>query len=213
MITAIVLRDLGRAWRSGGLWLPLAFLLLIAALFPFAVGPNATLLSRTGGGLLWIAALLASLLPIDRLVEPDRESGVIDQLALRGVGEGTLLFAKGIAHWLGFGPPLLIATLPAGALLKLAPEMQAKLMIGLALGTPGLAALAILVAALTAGLRGSGALTGLLVLPLAVPILIFGAGALQFGGESALKLVAACSLLLCVIAPVAGGAALRAGRD
>ncbi|MCW2366992.1 heme exporter protein B [Sphingobium sp. B7D2B] len=213
MIGPIILRDLGRAWRSGGIWLPLAFLLLIAALFPFAVGPNATLLSQTGGGLLWVAALLASLLPIDRLIEPDRDSGVIDQLVLRGVGEGTILFAKGVAHWLSFGPPLLIAALPAGALLKLEPEMLRLVMIGLALGTPGLAALALLVAALTAGLRGSGALTGLLVLPLAVPILIFGAGALQFGGDSALKMVAACSLLLCVVAPVAGGAALRAGRD
>lgn len=212
-MTPIILRDLGRAWRSGGIWLPLAFLLLIAALFPFAVGPNATLLSQTGGGLLWVAALLASLLPIDRLIEPDRESGVIDQLALRGVGEGMILFAKGVAHWLSFGPPLLIAAIPAGALLKLEPEVLQVVVIGLAVGTPGLAALAILVAALTAGMRGSGALTGLLVLPLAVPILIFGAGALQFGGESALKLVAACSLILCVVAPIAGGAALRAGRD
>lgn len=212
-MTPIILRDLGRAWRSGGIWLPLAFLLLIAALFPFAVGPNATLLSQTGGGLLWVAALLASLLPIDRLIEPDRESGVTDQLALRGVGEGMILFAKGVAHWLSFGPPLLIAAIPAGALLKLEPEVLQVVVIGLAVGTPGLAALAILVAALTAGMRGSGALTGLLVLPLAVPILIFGAGALQFGGESALKLVAACSLILCVVAPIAGGAALRAGRD
>ena len=213
MIRTIILRDLGRSFRSGGIWLPLAFLLLIAALFPFAVGPNATLLSQTGGGLLWIAALLASLLPIDRLIEPDRETGVMDQLVLRGIGEGTILFAKGIAHWLSFGPPLLLAALPAGALLKLEPDMLQMVMLGLLLGTPGLAALAILVAALTAGLRGSGSLTGLLVLPLAVPILIFGAGSLQFGGAEALKLVAACSLLLCAIAPIAGGAALRAGRD
>jgi heme exporter protein B len=213
MMRAIILRDLSRTFRSGGAWLPLAFLLLIAALFPFAVGPNATLLSQTGGGLLWIAALLASLLPIDRLVEPDRESGVIDQLVLRGIGEGTILFAKGVAHWLSFGPPLLVAALPASALLKLEPEILRLVLIGLALGTPGLAALAILVAALTAGLRGGGALTGLLVLPLAVPILIFGAGALQFGDGRALKMVAACSLLLCVAAPLAGGAALRAGRD
>lgn len=213
MIRAIILRDLGRSFRSGGVWLPLAFLLLIAALFPFAVGPNATLLSQTGGGLLWIAALLASLLPIDRLIDPDRENGVMDQLVLRGIGEGTILFAKGIAHWLSFGPPLLLAALPAGALLKLDPDVLQMVTLGLLLGTPGLAALAILVAALTAGLRGSGSLTGLLVLPLAVPILIFGAGSLQFGGGEALKLVAACSLLLCAITPIAGGAALRAGRD
>ena len=213
MIGAIIRRDLARALRSGGLWLPLAFLLLIATLIPFAIGPDATLLARTGGGMLWIAALLASLLPIDRLVEPDRESGVIDQLVLRGGGEGAILLAKTVAHWLSFGPPLLIAALPAAAMLGLEGETLATVMIGLALGTPGLAALAMLVAALTAGLRGSGALTGLLVLPLAVPILIFGAGALQIGGTDGLKLVAACSLMLCVVSPIAGGAALRAGRD
>lgn len=213
MIGALILRDLGRALRGGGLWLPLAFLLLIAALFPFAVGPDATLLARTGGGLLWIAALLASLLPIDRLIEPDRDAGVIDQLVLRGAGEGTILLAKLIAHWLSFGPPLLIAALPAAALLKLDRATILLVEAGLALGTPGLAALALLVAALTAGLRGSGALAGLLVLPLAIPILIFGAGSLGIAGVGALKLVAASSLVLIVIAPLAGGAALRAGRD
>jgi heme exporter protein B len=213
MIGALVVRDLIRALRGGGLWLPLAFLLLIAALFPFAVGPDATLLAKTGGGLLWIAALLASLLPIDRLIEPDRDAGVIDQLVVRGHGEGTILLAKLVAHWLSFGPPLLIAVLPAAALLKLDGQTILVVEAGLALGTPGLAALALLVAALTAGLRGSGALAGLLVLPLAIPILIFGAGSLSVGGIGALKLVAASSLLLVVLCPLAGGAALRAGRD
>ncbi len=213
MIGALIARDLARALKGGGLWLPLAFLLLIAALFPFAVGPDATVLARTGGGLLWIAALLASLLPIDRLIEPDRDAGVIDQLVVRGHGEGTILLAKLIAHWLSFGPPLLLAALPAAALLKLDTQTILLVEAGLALGTPGLAALALLVAALTAGLRGSGALAGLLVFPLAIPILIFGAGSLSAGGVGALKLVAASSLLLIVVAPLAGGAALRAGRD
>jgi heme exporter protein B len=213
MIGPLIARDLMRALRGGGLWLPLAFLLLIAALFPFAVGPDSTLLAKTGGGLLWIAALLASLLPIDRLIEPDRDAGVIDQLVVRGHGEGAILLAKLLAHWLSFGPPLLIAVLPAAALLKLDGQTVLILEAGLALGTPGLAALALLVAALTAGLRGSGALAGLLVLPLAIPILIFGAGSLSFGGIGALKLVAASSLLLVVLCPIAGGAALRAGRD
>ena len=213
MIGALILRDLGRALRGGGVWLPLAFLLLIAALFPFAVGPDATLLGKTGGGLIWIAALLASLLPIDRLIEPDRDAGVIDQLVIRGYGEGTILLAKLVAHWLSFGPPLLIAALPASALLKLNTDTLLIVEAGLALGTPGLAALALLVAALTAGLRGSGALAGLLVLPLAIPILIFGAGSLSIAGVGALKLVAAASIMLVVIAPIAGGAALRAGRD
>lgn len=213
MIGALIARDLMRALRGGGLWLPLAFLLLIAALFPFAVGPDAKLLGKTGGGLLWIAALLASLLPIDRLIEPDRDAGVIDQLVVRGTGEGTILLAKLVAHWLSFGPPLLIAVLPAAALLKLDGSAVLVVELGLALGTPGLAALALLVAALTAGLKGSGALAGLLVLPLAIPILIFGAGSLSVAGVGALKLVAASSLVLVVLCPLAGGAALRAGRD
>lgn len=213
MIGTLMARDLMRTLRGGGLWLPLAFLLLIAALFPFAVGPDAKLLGKTGGGLLWIAALLASLLPIDRLVEPDRDAGVIDQLVVRGTGEGTILLAKLAAHWLSFGPPLLIAAPPAAALLKLDSSTVLVIELGLALGTPGLAALALLVAALTAGLKGSGALAGLLVLPLAIPILIFGAGSLSDAGVGALKLVAASSLLLIVLCPLAGGAALRAGRD
>ncbi len=213
MMAALIRRDLARALRGGGIWLPLAFLLLVAALFPFAVGPDATLLARTGGGLLWVAALLAALLPIDRLIEPDLESGVFDQLVLRGHGESSILVAKLIAHWFAFGPPLMVAALPATALLKLPAERIIVLEIGLALGTPGLAALALLAAALTAGLRGAGALAGLLVLPLAIPVLIFGAGALGDSGPGALKLVAACSLLLLVIAPLAGGAALRAGRE
>lgn len=213
MMLALVRRDLARSLRGGGIWLPLVFLLLIAALFPFAVGPDTALLARTGGGLLWVAALLASLLPIDRLIEPDRASGVLDQLVVRGAGEGEILLAKLIAHWLSFGPPLLIAALPAAALLKLSSETLALVELGLLLGTPGLAALAVLVAALTAGLRGGSALAGLLLLPLAIPTLIFGAGALSMAGIGALKLVAAASLLLIVIAPWAGGAALRAGRD
>ena len=132
---------------------------------------------------------------------------------MRGHGEETILIAKLIAHWLSFGPPLLIAALPAAGLLKLDLPAVLILEAGLALGTPGLAALALLVAALTTGLKSSGALAGLLVLPLAIPLLIFGAGSLSLAGVGALKLVAACSLVLVVMAPIAGGAALRMGRD
>lgn len=89
MLIPLIARDLANGWRSAGLWLPVAFLLLVASLYPFAVGPDAALLARTGGGMLWIAALLASLLPIDRLIAPDRDAGVIDQLSLRGVSEET----------------------------------------------------------------------------------------------------------------------------
>jgi len=206
-------RDLGQAWRSAGLWLPVAFLLLVASLYPFAVGPDAPLLRRTGGGMLWIAALLASLLPVDRLVTPDRDSGVLDQIALRGIGEEMIVPARLIAHWLGFGPPLMIATLPAAALLKLDAETIILLEAGLLIGTPALAALGLLVATLTAGLRSSGALAGLLALPLAVPLLIFGAGTLSDGSGAAFKFLGAASLLLVAVTPFAGGAAIRAGRE
>jgi len=212
-LPALVARDAVLAWRSGGLWLPVAFLLLVAALFPFAVGPDAALLARTGGGMLWIAALLASLLPVDRLVAPDRDSGVLDQLVLRGIGDEMIAVAKLAAHWLGFGPPLMVAVLPAAALLKLDGTTIATLELGLLLGTPALAALGLMVSALTAGLRSSGALAGLLALPLAVPLLIFGAGSLGDQSGSALKLLAACSLLLVGITPFAAGAAMRAGRE
>ncbi|MDI1295628.1 MAG: heme exporter protein CcmB [bacterium] len=206
-------RDLGQAWRSAGLWLPVAFLLLVASLYPFAVGPNATVLARTGGGMLWIAALLASLLPVDRLIAPDQDAGILDQIALRGIGEEIIVTARLIAHWLGFGPPLMIACLPAAALLKLDGATVLRLETGLLIGTPALAALGMLVATLTAGLRSSGALAGLLALPLAVPLLIFGAGTLGDGSGAALKFLGAASLLLVAITPFAGGAAIRVGRE
>lgn len=213
MLWLLASRDLGAAWRSSGLWLPVAFLLLVASLYPFAVGPDLSLLRRTGGGMLWIAALLASLLPVDRLIAPDRDAGVLDQIALRGISDEMVVLARLIAHWLGFGPPLMLATLPAAALLKLDGGTIWMLEAGLLVGTPALAALGLLVATLTAGLRSSGALAGLLALPLAVPLLIFGAGTLGDGSGAALKFLAAASLLLVAITPFAGGAAIRAGRE
>jgi len=211
-VFALVRRDLARASAGGGGLLPLAFFLLVATLFPFAIGPDGALLARAGGGALWMAALLAALLPVDRLIAPDAEAGVLDQLAVRGFSEEAVCAAKILAHWLSFGPPLMIAALPAAALLRLDAATLGRLEAGLAIGTPGLAALALGTAALTAGLRGAGALSGLLMLPLAVPVLIFGAGALG-GNPGALKLLAAATLLLVAGAPFAAGAALRALRD
>ena len=213
VMALLLARDLRQAWQSAGLWLPVVFLLLVASLYPFAVGPDAALLRRSGGGMLWIAALLASLLPVDRLVTPDRDAGVLDQIALRGVGDEVMMLARLIAHWLGFGPALMIATLPASALLKLDGATVWMLELGLLIGTPALAALGLLVASLTAGLRSSGALAGLLALPLAVPLLIFGAGTLGDGSGAALKFLGAASLLLVAITPFAAGAAIRAGRE
>jgi heme exporter protein B len=214
MIGRLVLRELRLAATGANAALPLVFFLLVATLFPFAIGPDAPLLARTGGGALWVAALLAALLPVDRLVEPDRAAGVLDQLAVRGVPEEIVAAAKLLGHWLSFGPPLMLAALPAAALMKLPAEVLLRLELGLLVGTPGLAALTLIVAALTAGLRGTGALAGLLMLPLAVPLLIFGAGMVEpSGSPGAVKLLAAASLLLVAIAPFAAGAAMRAARD
>ena len=204
MMGALVARDLRRGF-TGAAWLPIAFFLLVAALVPFAVGPDARLLARIGPGALWIAALTAALLPIERLIEPDRADGVLDQLALHGLAEESVAFAKIVAHWLTFAPLLLIASIPASALLALDGGALGKIALALAVGTPGLAALAVAVAAVTAGLPRSGALAGLLLLPLAVPLLIFGA-------SGALLLEAAVSLLLTAGAPFVAGAAIRASR-
>ncbi|HEX8222679.1 MAG TPA: heme exporter protein CcmB [Allosphingosinicella sp.] len=213
-MSALVLRELRLAATGGSAILPLIFFLLVATLFPFAVGPDAPLLARTGGGALWMAALLAALLPVDRLIEPDRAAGVLDQFAVRGLGEESVALAKLAGHWLSFGPPLMVAALPAAALMKLPGPVLVRLELGLLAGTPGLAALSLIVAALTSGLRTTGALAGLLMLPLAVPILIFGAAFVGPGADSGgLKLLAAVSLLLVAIAPFAAGAAIRAARD
>ncbi|TCM18058.1 heme exporter protein B [Novosphingobium sp. PhB165] len=208
-------RDLARlllSGRGGGAMMPVLFFLSVAMLYPFAVGPDVPLLARTGGGVIWVAALLAAILPLDRLVEPDIEAGMFDQWALRGISEEMVIAVRVLAHWLSFGPPLMLAALPAAALLGIAGRTLAIVELGLLAGTPGLAALGVTVAALTAGLRGGAALAGLLVIPLAVPVLIFGAGSLGTGGTSGLALTAAASLVLLAIAPFAGAAAVRTAR-
>jgi len=199
--------------RRGGTLLPLLFFLAVAMLYPFAVGPDAPLLARTGGGVIWVAALLAAILPLDRLVAPDLEQGFFDQWALRGISEETVIAVRVLAHWLSFGPPLMIAALPASALLGIDAAALRMVELGLLAGTPGLAAIGVTIAALTAGLRAGAALSGLLLIPLAVPLLIFGAGSLSTGGETGIALTAAISLVLAAIAPFAGAAAVRAVRE
>ena len=209
---AIIGRELRRAWSTGGLLLPIVFFLLVAILFPFAIGPDARLLARVGGGVIWAAALLAALLPVERLVTPDAESGVLDQFAARGISDAAVAAAKTLGHWLGFAPALLLATVIAAALLQLPGGTLAAILTALAIGTPGLAALGVATAALVAGLRGAGALAGLVMLPFAVPLLIFGAGATA-GQPGALKLLGAVSLLLVAGCPIVAGAAMRMGRS
>ncbi len=209
---AIAWREVRRGWTSGGVLLPVAFFLLVAILFPFAIGPDAVVLARVGGGVVWAAALLAALLPVERLLAPDVESGVIDQLVVRGHAPASIAAAKIAGHWLGFAPPLMAAAVVAAALLGMSSEMLLRVELGLLIGTPGLAALGVATGGLVAGLRGAGALAGIVMLPFAVPLLIFGAGALD-GGSGALKLLGAISLLLVAGSPFVAGAAIAMARD
>ena len=211
MIGRMILRDVRRGF-TGAAWLPIAFFLLIATLMPFAIGPDAALLGRVGAGTLWIAALTAALLPIERLIEPDRADGVLDQLAIRGCAEESVAAAKIIAHWLTFAPLLLAAAGPASVMLGIDGSALARTEVALAIGTPGLAALTVAVAAVTAGLPRAASLAGLLLFPLAVPLLIFGAAS-SSGDHGGLLLEAAISLLLTAGAPFAAGAAIRAARS
>lgn len=206
MIALLIRRDLGLLARSPALWMPVMFFVLVAALFPFAVGPDARLLARIAPGVVWVAALLAALLPVDTLVAPDVADGTIDQLASRGIAMELVMAARIIAHWLAFALPLLTALPIAAVLLGMDSVTFWQLALALLLGTPALAALAIVAAALTASLRGGGALAGLIILPLALPVLIFGVGAAAPG---ALKLLAAASLVTLAVAPFAAAAALR----
>lgn len=206
----LIARDVRRGYAGGGAGLVCGFFLLAVILFPFAIGPDRAMLARIGAGAIWVAALLAALLPVDRLVAPDCESGWFDQVAVCGLSLPLVMLLRIVAHWLAFAPPLMLAALVASGLFGLDGAAVLRVELGLLLGTPGLAALAVATGALTAGLRGAGAVAGLLLLPLALPLLIFGAGDDGMGG---VKLLAALSLLLVTGAPWLAAAAIRSVRD
>ena len=212
-LAALLVRDVRILLAGGGALLPVLFYLAVAMLYPFAVGPQPQVLAETAGALAWIAALLAALLPLERLIRPDLERGFFDQFAIRGIAPELVLSVRMMAHWAAFAVPLILATPVAGALMGLPMERLPALLISLLVGTPGLAALGMTIAALTARLGGGTALAGLLILPLAVPVLIFGAGSVAEATPSALALTGAASLLLVAICPFAAGAALRIGHQ
>ena len=206
----LIARDVRRGYAGGGAALVCGFFLLAVVLFPFAIGPDRAILARIGPGAIWVAALLAALLPVERLVAPDAESGWFDQIRVHGLSLALVMALRIVAHWLAFAPPLMVAALVAGGLFGLNAHVLALVELALLLGTPGLAALAVATGALTAGLRGAGGIAGLVLLPLALPLLIFGAGGGDFGG---LKLLASVSLLLVAGAPWIAAAAIRSVRD
>ncbi len=211
---ALVMRDLRLASRiGGGAELGIVFFLALVSVVPFAVGPDQTLLSRLAPAILWIAALLATLFGLDRLFQADEEEGAIDQFMLSGLPLELTVLAKALAHWLATGLPLALGAPLFGLMLDIAPDRMLPLAASLLIGTPALTLLGAIGAALTVSLRRGGLLLAVLVLPLAVPILIFGVATATSAAPSALAFLAAISLLMLVLGPVAAAAALRGGRE
>lgn len=212
---AVLARELRLALRSGGgAGLGLAFFLIVVLLVPFGVGPDAAVLARVAPGTLWIAALLACQLSLDRLFQTDAEDGTLDVLALAPLPLEALVALKALAHWLTTGLPLVLAAPLLGVTLSLPPGAYGWLVASLAVGTPGLSFLGAVGAAVTVGLRRGGLLLSILVLPLYVPSLIFGARTVADAADGAdpwpaLLLLGGLSLGILALAPVAAAAALR----
>lgn len=216
---AIVRRDLRAALRRPAEALtPVAFFVVVAAVFPLGSGAGPATLAAVAPGALWIAALLAALLSLDRLFREDLEDGSLDQLLLSPHPRALLAAGRIAAHWLLTGPPLLAASVPVAVLLALPPRSVPALLGALALGTPTLSLVGAIGAALTAGVRGRSLLLPLIALPLLVPVLVFGALAVRAAaiGVSAagpLYLLAALLALALTFAPFATGAALAVGAE
>nr|WP_297350915.1 heme exporter protein CcmB [uncultured Caldimonas sp.] len=187
VFATLYLRDLRLAWRRRvDLMLPPAFLLAVVSLFPLAVGPEPEMLRRIAAGVVWACALLAAMLSVAQLHAGDFADGSLEQLLLAGQGATVIAAAKAAAHWSVSGLPLAVLAPLAGALLGMPGELLPVLAFSLLLGTPVLSLLGSLAAALTLGLRNATLLVVLLVLPLAVPVLVFGAGAVAAadGGQA-----------------------------
>ena len=212
---ALLIRDIRLAVRAGGgFGLGLAFFLIVVVLVPFAVGPEVALLSRIAPGILWIGALLACLLSLDRIFALDREDGSLDLLATSPVPLEGVVAMKALAHWVTTGLPLVVVAPLLGVLMSLPPAGYLWLVISLALGTPALSTIGAFGAALTVGIKRGGLLLSLLVLPLYVPTLIFGAevaraGATGLGVETPLVLLAAVTCVTVALLPFASAAVLR----
>ena len=212
---ALLLRDLKLATRAGGgFGLGLAFFLIVCTLVPFGVGPQAEMLSRIAPGILWVGALLACLLSLDRVFALDFEDGSLDLLATAPLPLEGAVAVKAAAHWITTGLPLVVAAPLFGMLLHLPAQAVPYLLISLLIGTPALSMLGAFGAAITVGLRRGGLLLSLLVLPLYVPTLLFGAEAVRRGAAgmdatTPLVFQAAITLLTLALLPFAAAAAMR----
>jgi heme exporter protein B len=212
-------RDLKLALRQGGeVGLVLGFFVLAVLLFPFGVGPEPELLERIAAGIIWVAALLSAVLSLDRLFAADHADGGLDLIALSPLPLELAVLAKVAAHWVTTGLPLTVVSPLLALFVNLDPEAILVLVLGLLLGTPTLSLLGGIAAALTLGARRPGVLVSLVVLPLYLPPLIFGSGAVEasLSGEGArahLLLLGALTLAALPLAPLATAAALRQGLD
>jgi heme exporter protein B len=212
---AILIRDMALAIRAGGgFGLGLAFFLIVTVLVPFGVGPESGVLREIAPGILWVGALLACLLSLDRVFALDYEDGSLDLLATAPVPLEGVVVMKAIAHWVTTGLPLVLAAPVLGVLLNLDSGAFVWLVLSLVLGTPALSMIGAFGAALTVGLKRGGLLLSLLVLPLYVPTLIFGAlavtrGAQEMATATPLLMVAGITFACLALLPFAAAAALR----
>jgi heme exporter protein B len=219
-LAALFRRELRLSVRvGGGALMGVLFFLIVVTVVPFAIGPDLNLLSRIGPAILWIGALLATLLGLDRLYEADREDGALDLMVGAGHPLELVVLVKCLAHWTATGLPLVLAAPFLSLFLAMPGETVLSTLATLAIGTPALTFLGSIGAGLTVSLRRGGLLVPILVLPFAVPVLIFGvsaATAVAFdpaGFTTPFLLLAAVSLVAAVVGPIATAAALRGGLD
>ncbi len=215
----IVRRDITLAMRRrSDLFTTLFFFVIVVSLFPLGIGPEMNTLRLIAPGVVWVAALLASMLALERLFAADFEDGTLEQMLLVPQPLSLLVLGKVTAHWLVTGLPLAIVAPLLGLQYDLSPEALGVLVVSLLLGTPALSLIGAIGAALTLGLRGGGVLVSLLVLPLCIPVLIFGAGAVEanvsgLGEQGHLSMLGALLVLSLLFSPLAASAALRISAE
>jgi heme exporter protein B len=219
-LAALLLRDMRLSVRvGGGALVGVLFFLIVVTLVPFAVGPDLVLLARIGPAILWLGALLASLLALDRLIAADAEDGSLDLLLMARVPLELAVAVKALAHWLTTGVPLVISAPLLGLLLNIDPAATGAVALTLLAGTPALTFIGLIGAALTVALRRGGLLLAVLILPLTIPVLIFGVsasnaaivGPVPFG--TPFTILCALTLMSLVVGPFAAAAALRHGLE
>jgi len=219
ILRTIIRRDLTLAMRRrSDVMTTLFFFVIVVSLFPLGIGPELDTLRLIAPGVFWVAALLASMLALEKLFAADFDDGTLEQMLLTPQPLFILVMAKVFAHWLITGVPLVLLSPLLGLQYDLAAETLGVLLLSLLLGTPALSLIGAIGAALTLGLRGGGVLVSLLVLPLYIPVLIFGAGAVEanmsgLGETGHLSMLGAILLLALVAAPVATSAALRISAE